>query len=169
MERSEEAAEAGLSNRWPELLVALFLFVMGIIAVIDSIRVGIGWEEGEGPRAGYFPFYIGCILLASSGWILITALMKFKRAQPQFASWTELRSVMQMLVPLTIYVVAVVFLGIYLSSFVLIAFFMKVHGKFGWLPTAITALGVPLGAFLLFERWFLVPLPKGPIELMLGL
>ena len=73
------------------------------------------------------------------------------------------------LVPLTIYVVAVVFLGIYLSSFVLIAFFMKVHGKFGWLPTAITALGVPLGAFLLFERWFLVPLPKGPIELMLGL
>jgi putative tricarboxylic transport membrane protein len=67
MERSEEAAEAGLSNRWPELLVALFLFVMGVIAVIDSIRVGIGWEEGEGPRAGYFPFYIGCILLASSG------------------------------------------------------------------------------------------------------
>ena len=95
--------------------------------------------------------------------------MKFKRAQPQFASWTELRSVMQMLVPLTIYVVAVVFLGIYLSSFVLIAFFMKVHGKFGWLATAITSIGVPLGAFLLFERWFLVPLPKGPIELMLGL
>jgi hypothetical protein len=26
--------------------------------------------------------------------------MKFKSAQPQFATWTELRSVMQMLVPL---------------------------------------------------------------------
>jgi len=168
MEQSEDVAEAGLSNRWPELLVALFMIVIGIIVVTDSIRVGIGWEEGEGPRAGYFPFYIGCILLASSGWVLFGALTRFKKEQPQFASWTELRSVMQMLVPLTFYVAAVVFFGIYLSSLVLIAFFMKVHGKFGWIATTFTAVGVPLAAFLLFERWFLVPLPKGPIELMLG-
>lgn len=168
MERTDEAAEPGLSNRWPELLVALFLIVTGIIVVVDSVRVGIGWEEGEGPRAGYFPFYIGCILLVSSGWILFGAVMKFRRAQPQFATWTELRSVMQMLVPLTIYVIAVVFLGIYLSSLVLIGFFMKVHGKFGWVATVLTSIAVPLSAFLLFERWFLVPLPKGPIELMLG-
>jgi hypothetical protein len=168
MERSEDAAEAGMSNRWPEILVALFLFAIGIIVVSDSIRVGIGWEEGEGPRAGYFPFYIGCILLASSGWILVGALARFKKAQPQFASWVELKSVMQMLVPLTLYIVAVVYLGIYVSSLVLIAFFMKVHGKFGLVATTLTAVGVPLAAFMLFERWFLVPLPKGPIELMLG-
>lgn len=168
MERSEDAAEAGMSNRWPEILVALFLFAIGIIVVNDSIRVGIGWEEGEGPRAGYFPFYIGCILLLSSGWILFGALARFKKVQPQFASWVELKSVMQMLVPLTIYIVAVVYLGIYVSSLVLIAFFMKVHGKFGLIATTLTAVGVPLAAFMLFERWFLVPLPKGPIELMLG-
>jgi len=54
------------------------------------------------------------------------------------------------------------------SSLVLIAFFMKVHGKFGLIATTLTAVGVPLAAFMLFERWFLVPLPKGPIELMLG-
>ncbi|MDY0057580.1 MAG: tripartite tricarboxylate transporter TctB family protein [Methyloversatilis sp.] len=168
MERSEDAAQAGMSNRWPEILVALFLFAIGIIVVNDSIRVGIGWEEGEGPRAGYFPFYIGCILLISSGWILFGALARFKKAQPQFASWVELKSVMQMLVPLTVYIVAVVYLGIYVSSLVLIAFFMKVHGKFGIVATTLTAVGVPLAAFMLFERWFLVPLPKGPIELMLG-
>lgn len=168
MERSEDAAEAGMSNRWPEILVALFLIAIGIIVVTDSIRVGIGWEEGEGPRAGYFPFYIGCILLASSCWILLGALRKFRREQAQFATWVELKSVMQMLVPLSIYVLAVVYLGIYLSSLVLIAFFMKVHGKFSWPVTTLTAIGVPLGAFMLFERWFLVPLPKGPIELMLG-
>lgn len=168
MERSEDAAEPGLSNRWPELLVALFLFAVGLIAVKDSLRIGIGWEEGEGPAAGYFPFYIGCILLASSGWILVGALIKFSKPHPQFASWVELKSVMQMLVPLTIYIIAVVYLGLYLSSFVLIAYFMKVHGKFGVIGTAVTSIGVPLAAFMLFERWFLVPLPKGPIEQMLG-
>jgi len=29
-------------------------------------------------------------------------------------------------------------------------------------------VGVPLVFFLVFEKWFLVPLPKGPIENMLG-
>jgi hypothetical protein len=27
---------------------------------------------------------------------------------------------------------------------------------------------MPLTTFVLFERWFLVPLPKGPIERLLG-
>jgi putative tricarboxylic transport membrane protein len=27
---------------------------------------------------------------------------------------------------------------------------------------------VPLATFLIFERWFLLPLPKGPIEAYLG-
>ena len=30
------------------------------------------------------------------------------------------------------------------------------------------SLGLPLFFFLVFERWFLVPLPKGPIERLLG-
>ena len=29
-------------------------------------------------------------------------------------------------------------------------------------------LGVPVVFFLVFERWFLVPLAKGPIERLLG-
>ncbi len=104
-----------------------------------------------------------------AAWILIGALARISKPQPQFASWVELKSVMQMLVPLSIYIVAVVYLGLYVSSFVLIAYFMKVHGKFGVIGTVLTSVGVPLAAFMLFERWFLVPLPKGPIEQMLGL
>jgi hypothetical protein len=30
------------------------------------------------------------------------------------------------------------------------------------------ALGVPLVFFFVFERWFVVPLPKGPLEALLG-
>jgi len=31
------------------------------------------------------------------------------------------------------------------------------------------AVFVPIFAFVVFEKWFLVPLPKGPIEELLGL
>ena len=41
-------------------------------------------------------------------------------------------------------------------------------GGYGWALITAIALGVPLFAFLVFERWFLVPLPKGPIEALLG-
>jgi hypothetical protein len=37
------------------------------------------------------------------------------------------------------------------------------------MPTASVAIGVPLFFFFVFERWFLVLLPKGPIEAMFGL
>ena len=50
----------------------------------------------------------------------------------------------------------------------LIAWFMLRHGRYRVLPTAAVSIGVPLLAFLVFERWFLVPLPKGPLEAMLG-
>jgi hypothetical protein len=36
-----------------------------------------------------------------------------------------------------------------------------------WL-TALVSLGVPLLLFAVFERWFLVLLPKGPLEQLLG-
>jgi len=29
-------------------------------------------------------------------------------------------------------------------------------------------LGVPIVTFVIFERWFLVPMPKGPLEAWLG-
>jgi putative tricarboxylic transport membrane protein len=46
---------------------------------------------------------------------------------------------------------------------------MKRHGQYGWPLTAAVSVAVPLAFFLLFERWFLVLLPKGPIERALGL
>jgi putative tricarboxylic transport membrane protein len=45
---------------------------------------------------------------------------------------------------------------------------MKRLGNYGWHLIAVIALGVPLITFLVFEKWFLVPLPKGPLEAWLG-
>jgi hypothetical protein len=32
----------------------------------------------------------------------------------------------------------------------------------------LVSIGVPVLLFIVFEKWFLVPLPKGPIEDFLG-
>ena len=170
---SDENPEAGrgqgaaLGTRWPEVVVAGGLVLLAVMVIADSLRVGTGWAD-DGPRSGYFPFYIGILLLLSSGTVLVSALLAWRKADPVFAEREQLASVFAVLWPMVIYVAAIAFAGIYAASIVLIGFFMRRHGKFGWLVTCIVAVAVPLIFFLVFERWFLVPLPKGPIEHRLG-
>ena len=85
-----------------------------------------------------------------------------------FASWSQLRSVMSVVLPTAVYVGALPYLGIYLTSMILIGGFMKWLGRYAWPITAAISIGVPLVAYFTFEKWFLVPLPKGPIEDWLG-
>ena len=47
--------------------------------------------------------------------------------------------------------------------------FMKLLGKYAWGITLAVSIGVPIVTYLMFEKWLLVPLPKGPIENWLGL
>ena len=56
-----------------------------------------------------------------------------------------------------------------LASILFIGFFMIWLGRYSWLKSSIVALSVNVVTFLLFEIWFKVPLPKGPIESLLGL
>jgi putative tricarboxylic transport membrane protein len=58
--------------------------------------------------------------------------------------------------------------GIYVASALLIGLFMKWFGRYGWPLVLLVSIGVPVATFLVFERWFLVPLPKGPLEDFLG-
>jgi putative tricarboxylic transport membrane protein len=160
-----------VSSRWPELAVAVFLMALAALVITDSVRVGTGWGD-DGPRSGYFPFYIGLGLLGSAGWVAFKQLRSWGRttaAVSPFAQRSQLASVWAILWPMTIYVGLIALLGIYVSSVVLIAYFMLRHGKHKVWLTAAVAVGTPLLFFIVFERWFLVPLPKGPLEALVGL
>ena len=153
--------------RWPELVVALGLMALAALVIADSLRVGIGWAD-DGPKAGYFPFYIGLLLLLSSGWVAVTTLLRWRELTASFVGREALSGVVAVAWPTLIYVGLIGFTGIYAASVLLIAYFMRRHGKYGWPLTALVSVGVMLAFFLVFERWFLVPLPKGPIEALLG-
>jgi hypothetical protein len=42
------------------------------------------------------------------------------------------------------------------------------HGGHRWWVTALVAVGLPVALFVMFEVWFKTPLPKGPLEALLG-
>ena len=45
---------------------------------------------------------------------------------------------------------------------------MLVIGRENPFKALAVSVCVPLVLFMMFERWFLVPLPKGPLEAWLG-
>jgi hypothetical protein len=162
------AAGGGLMTRWVELVTALLIVLGGSIVIKDSLRIGAKWAS-DGPEAGYFPFLTGCALVLSGAWIAGTAIWNWKKqAGDVFVSRAALKPVLSMLLPTIVYVAVIKVLGLYLASAIFIAGFMLWQGRYKWLPTLSVSIGVPVVTFLLFEIWFLVPLPKGPVERLLG-
>ena len=70
--------------------------------------------------------------------------------------------------PATAAVALMHFVGLYVASALYMGFYMRWVGRHSWVTVVLIALGVPIGSFLVFEKWFLVPMPKGPLEQWLG-
>jgi hypothetical protein len=168
MSDSLHSADDGPSQRSVEIGVAVAMLIFAAIVIYGSLQVGINWGP-EGPRAGFFPFYVALAIISASLINLYRIVMDAGLSRRLFAEWGQLRQVMAVILPTTAYVLAVPWLGLYVASFLLIAVFMRWLGKYRWSLIAAVSIGVPLVAFIMFEKWFQVPLPKGPIEELLGL
>jgi hypothetical protein len=156
------------STRTLEIIVAGLLFLLGALVIVDSVRLGARWAD-DGPQAGYFPFYIGLLICVSTAIVIFRAVGDKAKAAKTFVTRGAFRQVLWMLVPSIVYVALIKPVGLYVASTLFIAFFMRRLGNYPWLPTALVAVGVSAAFFLLFEVWFTLPLPKGPLEAWLKL
>jgi hypothetical protein len=166
MENGEDRSAA--SVRAVEIGTAAVIFLFGAIVVFDSYRLGARWGD-DGPQPGYFPFYVGMLVCLSAATIFARALRNPALAGESFVSREELKKILTVLVPTIVYVGLIAYLGFYVASTVYIAYFMWHLGKYSWIKIVPVAIGVNVAFFLIFEIWFSVPLPKGPLEAALGL
>ena len=164
----QSSGRAAFRYKTAELAVAALFFVFGAIVIYDSVRLGMRWIA-DGPQAGYFPFYLGVIICLSAAITFVFGLRMPEAKNRTFVERGQLRLVLSVLIPSMVYVALVGWLGIYVSAVLFIAFFMRWLGKYSWWKVAAVSLGNSIVFFLIFERWFLVPLPKGPVETWLGL
>lgn len=165
---SEQSGDrAAFRTRAAELAVAAGFFVLGAIVIYDSVRLGMRWIA-DGPQPGYFPFYLGVIICVSSVLTFVFALRMPEEKNKTFVERGQLKLVLSVLLPSMVYVGLVGWLGIYVSAVLFIALFMRWLGKYPWWKVAVVSVGTAVVFFLIFERWFLVPLPKGPVETLLG-
>lgn len=158
--------QGGPSHRSAEIGTAIAMIVFGLVVIAGSLSVGIGWAV-EGPQAGFFPFWVAALIIVAS--VINMAKAYASQDRKLFSDWGQLTQVGKVLAPTTVYVFAVPWLGIYLASALLVAGFMRWIGRYGWVMVATVSIALPVVAYVTFEKWFLVPLPKGPIEDFFGL
>ena len=121
-EKFEAPAAPGRPNGRSKCGVAVAIAIFALVAIAGSVQVGIGWER-KGRSAGFFPFYVGLMILASSIINFGAVVVGRTPTTRLFAEWGQLGKVMSMLVPTTIYVALVPWIGIYVASMLLIGVF----------------------------------------------
>ncbi|MGZ5271667.1 MAG: tripartite tricarboxylate transporter TctB family protein [Ramlibacter sp.] len=143
---------------------ALGAFAAAVIA--GSLQLETGWAP-TGPQSGYVPLRLGVLLLVVSLLLLVQAA----RSAPSepFATREQLGRCLALLVPTLAMVVAMAWLGVYVTSAVYLAFMAHRHGGLRWSRAAALGIAAAVLCFLTFELWFGVPLAKGPVEAWLGL
>lgn len=155
----------GLTRRAVEWGTAALLLAIAALVVWDNLRIGAGWDD-SGPQAGYFPLRVGVAVGIAA--LAVAWQARRERAQELFATWEQLKSVSQVLVPLVVYVALITTLGIYVASALFIAAFMRFAGGYAWWKALALGVFTNLVLFVVFELQFKVPLPKGPLEAWLG-
>ena len=167
MAQAPEAAQGGARTSVVDLVVASVILLLGALVIWGSYQLGASWGS-DGPQAGYFPFYVGALICISSAVVCVQSLVRLGRDAQIFVQHDQLRQVMVILLPSIAYVLGIQYIGIYVSSAAFIGLFMKIVGKYTWLRSVAVGAAVSVISFLLFEVWFTIPLPKGPLEDLLG-
>ncbi|HEV8723704.1 MAG TPA: tripartite tricarboxylate transporter TctB family protein [Candidatus Binatia bacterium] len=150
--------------RRAEIACAVALLILAGVVAREAIWLDIGWGD-IGPKGGFFPFWLAVILGSSSLSILAQAVWgSEQRAGGAFVTRPRLRLVLMVLVPIALVVPLIETLGFYLTAFLYLFLYIRWIGQKPWLLTGTISFLFPIAIYLVFEKWFLIPLPKGLVE-----
>jgi len=152
-----------ISRNSMEIAAALATAAVGAVVCYGASLNGISWGDG-GPQPGYFPFYIGLlIILGSTATVVQTVVKRAATADVTFIDGERLRTVVMFFLPIVAFVAISAWLGLYIGMAIYTFYAMRFAAGFR-IPTALlTAVIVVAVNFIIFEKLFVVPLLKGPV------
>src|SRR2546428_291517 len=131
--------------RTADFVTASLLMLLGGVVLFDAVRLGIGWGT-DGPKSGFFPFWLAVILIVACGIIIVQTFWRSSREV--FVTREQLGPVLKVLWPATAMVALTHFVGLYVASALYIGFYMRWVGRHSWLAVVLLSIGIPVPAFL---------------------
>lgn len=151
--------------RKADTVMALALVLGAGILLKEALSLPVAWT-GKGPGSGFFPFWLAVGVTASAAIIFLKSLKRLRApSNPGHAetfipprAWKPLLVVF---LPMVAIVAFIDYLGIYIGGTIYLAGYMWLVGRHRLSSIILVSVLVPLVLFFIFEKWFLLPMPKG--------
>ena len=151
-----------------QLGTALGTLLFGAAIVFGAIEYDIGWDE-RGPEPGYFPFWMGLLVIVGSVGTLVETLLKRRDNTGTALTWAQAGRVVSFVWPILGFLLVTSFLGLYVAMIAYLFTVMVLHGGYRIPASLAVSVGSALVFYVLFDKWLKVPLMKGPLEAWLGI
>jgi hypothetical protein len=147
--------------RKADIACGLVLLVLGGVLLWESLKLKIGWGL-NGPEAGFFPFWLAVGLVVCSAITIIQAFLnRSPAAQKPFVKKEGIVPVFKVALPAFGMVALTEAIGLYPAAAIYLAVYMRWIGKHRWITTISISLLLPVASYFIFDKWFLIPMPKG--------
>lgn len=150
--------------RRADTIFAALILVGAFFLVPQALRLTVTWTA-IGPGSGFFPFWLVVGVVFHAALILVQSLRAPAppgRAAP-FIEPESLRPLLIVFLPMVAVISLIGYLGIYIGGGLYLAGYMTFVGRQRWVAVALVSVLVPVVLFFIFERWFLLPMPKGTL------
>ncbi len=137
-----------------------------IFICVGSLRLSLGEFHNPGP--GFLSFYAGLILGALALVIHLQSRKAPSADKKDKAIWTNRQKGFKMVLTvlaLLVYGVIMNYLGFLVSTFIFLAFLLKVIEPQRWSVALLGSLVASMAFYLLFELGLQSQLPKGPFQI----
>ncbi len=151
-----------------EVATACLVMAVGALVCFGALEYGIGWGDA-GPQPGYFPFYVGLIIVFASCGVLVQAILQHRDRRETFLTYEQGGRILAFFAPMFGFLLLSLLLGMYVALTIYLCSVMVVQGGYRFPKAAAISVATALISYVVFEVWFLVPLLKGPLEAWLNI
>ena len=152
-----------------DIACGLVLLLLGGLVLWGSLTLKIGWGL-NGPESGFFPFWLAVGLVICSGAIVLKAFFLGSsytdRPFVRKGGWVP---VVKVAVPAFGMVALTEAIGLYPAAAIYLAVYMRWIGRHRWVTILLVSILLPVASYFLFDKWFLIPMPKGYWTVISGL
>ena len=144
-----------------EKISSVLLIVLAIFIVVEARHYPLGTIDNPGP--GFLPFLLG---LALGGMSIALLLKGWKKSEnhplvtslPERGGLIKISSIFLMLILFTLFFEIT---GYIVNVFIFFLVLLKPIGRQKWVWSLTISIGATSISYLLFERWLMLPLPRG--------
>jgi hypothetical protein len=129
-----------VTRRSLSVFAALLTLAFGAAIIIGAREFSIGWSE-RGPEPGYFPFWIGCVIVVGSLATLVQIFAKQSDGLDAAITHGQARRALAFVVPMVGFVALTHLFGLYVAAVVYLFGTMVFQGGYGVLLSSAVSGG----------------------------